>query len=384
MPQDLVILPDKAFLKRTLRYGGADLKKCYQCATCSSACTLSGDGDEFPRKQILLAQFGMEKELLKDPGPWLCFYCGECTKLCPRKVNPGEVMMALRRYLTTRYDWTGLSRRMYDSARWEIGILALVALFVVALFTLPHNFGFGLLAQSGPAAMSTVMLERFAPVRMVHLGDTILALLLTLFVLSNAARMLVELNKGESIPVSFYVRNFGQFFIQALTQKRWRNCDDKSQWLRHFVMVSGYATIFTLVVVFLPWFQIADSHFDWTSIPGYYAAAVLLGTTLSILRDRANHSSEMHRFSHLSDWLFPILLLLTAATGILLHILRMLDLAMAVYVTYTVHMAIAVPMLVVEVPFGKWAHLLYRPLAIYVAAARKDFVGRASACPGET
>jgi hypothetical protein len=37
---------------------------------------------------------------------------------------------------------------------------------------------------------------------------------------------------------------------------------------------------------------------------------------------------------------------------------------------YTVHMAIAVPMLVVEVPFGKWAHLLYRPLAIYVDAVR--------------
>jgi hypothetical protein len=26
-----------------------------------------------------------------------------------------------------------------------------------------------------------------------------------------------------------------------------------------------------------------------------------------------------------------------------------------------------VPMLVLEVPFGKWAHLAYRPLAIYFA-----------------
>jgi heterodisulfide reductase subunit C/quinone-modifying oxidoreductase subunit QmoC len=28
-------------------------------------------------------------------------------------------------------------------------------------------------------------------------------------------------------------------------------------------------------------------------------------------------------------------------------------------------MAVAVPMLVVEVPFGKWSHLVYRPLAVY-------------------
>ncbi len=48
---------------------------------------------------------------------------------------------------------------------------------------------------------------------------------------------------------------------------------------------------------------------------------------------------------------------------------------MATYVMYMVHLAIAVPMLVVEVPFGKWAHLLYRPLAMYVAAAAGEREG---------
>jgi hypothetical protein len=28
-------------------------------------------------------------------------------------------------------------------------------------------------------------------------------------------------------------------------------------------------------------------------------------------------------------------------------------------------------MLVVEVPFGKWAHLMYRPLALYLVAVRR-------------
>ena len=48
-----------------------------------------------------------------------------------------------------------------------------------------------------------------------------------------------------------------------------------------------------------------------------------------------------------------------------------MNLPMPTYVTYVVHMAIAVPMLVVEVPFGKWSHLLYRPLGIFVATVKK-------------
>jgi nitrate reductase gamma subunit len=155
---------------------------------------------------------------------------------------------------------------------------------------------------------------------------------------------------------------------------RWRECEDSQairNWVRHLFLVTGYVTIFTLVAVFLPWFQIENSSFHWTSILGYYATIVLLVTTAWMLLDRRRKVSEMHRFSHLSDWLFPILLFFTALTGILVHLLRMLNLAMPTYVIYMVHMAIAVPMLVVEVPFGKWAHLLYRPLAIYVAAVRR-------------
>jgi heterodisulfide reductase subunit C/quinone-modifying oxidoreductase subunit QmoC len=52
-----------------------------------------------------------------------------------------------------------------------------------------------------------------------------------------------------------------------------------------------------------------------------------------------------------------------------MHTFRMLDWPMATYLTYATHLVIAVPMLAVEVPFGKWAHLLYRPLAAALAAA---------------
>lgn len=338
---------------------------------------------------MIEAQWGLKAKLLEDPGPWLCFYCGECSKTCPRQANPAETMMALRRCLTAEYDWTGLSRLMYRSAFWEIGILALVAAIIVGLFTLPQNFGFGLLSRSGPAALSAVMLGKFAPVGIVDLGDRILFLLLSFFLLTNAARMFYSLTRGQKIPARLYLTYLPHLIFQAVTQKQWKECKDSEatkNWVRHLFLVTGYGTMFTLVVVFLPWFQVDNSSIRWTSLLGYYATAVLVGATVWMLIDRIRKHGEMHRFSHLSDWLFPILLFLTAVTGILLHVLRVMDLPMATYVMYTVHMAIAVPMLAVEVPFGKWAHLLYRPIAIYVAAVRREateFSSRETAVAGQ-
>ena len=152
--------------------GGADLKKCFQCATCTSTCSLSSDEGAFPRKQVLLAQWGMKKELLKDPAPWLCFYCGECSKRVPaggqpRRDDDGAAPLPhhavrLDRTLAPDVPLGVLGDR--DAARWWLAV-------VVGLFTLPQNFGFGLLQPFGPAAAANVMLDKFAPKEMVHLGD---------------------------------------------------------------------------------------------------------------------------------------------------------------------------------------------------------------------
>jgi quinone-modifying oxidoreductase, subunit QmoC len=389
MSDRISVKPDTELIRHLKENGGEDFRKCYQCATCTAVCSLSNGEYGFPRKQMLLAQWGQKELLLEDPAPWLCFYCGDCSKRCPRQADPGETMMALRRYLTSQYDWTGLSRLMYRSVFWEFGILAAVAVTVVLLFTIPQNFGFGLLSRSGPAALSTVMLNHFAPVGIVDVGDRIMAGILGLLLLTNAARMFSGLTRGEKIPMHYYIAKLPHMIWQGVTQKRWSDCASREgikNWVRHLVLVSGYALMFTLVVVFLPWFQINDSSFHWTSFLGYYATAVLLGSTAWILFDRMRKRSGMHRFSHFSDWLFPILLLLAALTGILLHLFRVLDMPMPTYVTYMIHLAIVVPMLVVEVPFGKWGHLLYRPLAIYVGAVRssaKELQGRSPAASSQ-
>ena len=49
----------------------------------------------------------------------------------------------------------------------------------------------------------------------------------------------------------------------------------------------------------------------------------------------------------------------------------------AANVTYIVHLALVVPMLALEVPFSKWSHLAYRPLAVYLAQVRATALAKA-------
>ena len=357
------------------RFGGETISKCFNCGNCTAVCALSRDDTVFPRKHIRFLQVGAREKMLSSIDPWLCYYCGGCSDTCPRQAEPGELMMASRRWLTGMYDWTGLSRLMYKSHVWELGALLAVAALVLLLFTIPSDFGFGLL-QKHPEAREKVALEFFAPKDVVHIGDLILAGFLSFFLLSNAGRMFRFATRGKKIPLEAYILELKEFVVHFITQKRWKECDNDNtrHWLRHVFLVTGYGTMFALVVLFLPWFQVEDRSFHWTSLLGYYSTLVLLGTTSWIFFDRLQKKNQIHKHSHLSDWLFIALLFLTSVTGILLHLCRLLDLAMPTYWIYMIHLMIAVAMLAIEVPFGKWSHLFYRPLAIYISRvqARAD------------
>jgi len=363
--------PDLGFVEELSSFGAKTFQKCYQCATCSVSCSLSPDENPFPRKEMLWAKWGLTDRLMSDLDVWTCYYCGDCSSRCPRQADPGETMMALRRYLTTRYDWTGLSRRFYLSEAWEIGAIAAVGLFVVALFYFFH----------GPMLTDRVSVNTFAPVFWVEVGDWFMALILSTFLLSNAYRMYRHTMGDEKIPLSVYVRQIPTFIVNFATQKRWRDCgeggeggQDRGRWLKHFLLVTGYMTMMTLIIVFLRWFQTDEIHpiYHPTRLLGYYATAVLLYVTVEMMISRLKKKDEIHKYSEFSDWLFLVLLFLTTLTGIAMHIFRLAGMPLSTYYSYVVHLAIAVPMLVVEVPFGKWAHLMYRPLALYLKAVKES------------
>jgi Fe-S oxidoreductase len=353
---------DPNLYQEVSQFGARDMEICMQCGNCSASCPLSDGNDTFPRKIYRYLQLGLRDKLLGSPVPWLCYYCGECNKDCPRGAEPAETMMATRRWLTTQYDWTGLAKRLYLSEAWEIGALSAVALFVILLFVFFH----------GPIITDRVAVNSFAPVMWIEIGDLVMAAVLTAFLLSNAFRMFRFIMAGTKAPLWLYVTEAKSFVIHFATQKRWRQCgEDRSRWLKHFILVTGYMTMMTLIVVCIRWFQVDDSSWHFTSIFGYYATGVLLYLTVEMFLSRLKKKADLHRFSEPTDWLFLILLFFTTLTGILMHLVRLAGWPMGTYVMYVVHLAIAVPMLVIEVPFGKWSHLFYRPLAMFLTIIRE-------------
>ncbi len=355
-------------------YGAVDIEACFNCGNCTAVCPLSTDATPFPRNNIRLLQVGLRDRLLDSIDPWLCYYCGECSQTCPRQAEPAEAQMAMRRWLTAQYDWTGLARRFYTSQVWEIGAVLLLATFVMVMFALFH----------GPIVTDHVALNTFAPAPIIEILDWIMLAGLSFFLLSNVFRMyLFTIHRGAkvSIPFALYFTEAWQLLYQFVTQIRFSKCDEdqgdrfltKLRWRNHWILVSGYVTMFVLIVVFLRWFQTDNLYPVWHPQRwlGYYATVALLFGATDAIWGRIKHDHQMHRFSHPSDWIFPILLLLTALTGIFVHTSRYLGLPLATYYIYVAHLAILTPMLVLEVPFGKWSHLAYRPFAIYFQALKE-------------
>ena len=97
-------------------------------------------------------------------------------------------MMSLRRYLTSRYDWTGLSKKFYTSETWELGfILFFAALVVIAFLVILPSFGFRFTTELTPEG--GVKVNSFAPIRIVETFDWIMAGVVATLLISNILRM---------------------------------------------------------------------------------------------------------------------------------------------------------------------------------------------------
>ncbi len=355
------------------QFGIINPEICYNCGMCVAVCGQSGMDHNFPRRTIRCVQLGLEKELLTSVDPWLCYYCGDCTDSCPREAEPAEMMMAIRRWTIAKYDPTGLSWKMYTSFKSFLLISAFWALLPVVGLLILHFLGYA------EVVTDSVQLNKFAPVEIIWFASHIYGLYLATVLLIGGYRMhkqvMAEDFKKIDVKKSDYFFTAKEFLDSFFTQRKWRKCGSKEirRWLRHFLLFISYATMFTLIVGFLWWFQ-TDEIYPLTHPQrwiGYLATLLLLYTTLDIIIGRIRKRAQIHRFSHHSDWVFPVSLFLVVVSGIFVHVLRYMALPWPTYIMYTFHLMVSTVMLSTEVGVGKWSHLLYRPLAHYLDAVKQ-------------
>ena len=339
-------------VKRFRKYGTGDWNACFHCGNCTAVCSLTEQGILFPRKEIRAMQMGLRNTLATQTEPWLCYYCGDCSESCPRDANPGEMMMVLRRFLTSVYDWTGLSALFYTS------LPALTIAFLMIAFSI----------------IGVCFVKQFNTESIMHFGHsfekyTILGVA-SLILLPNIIRMFwyVVIKGKIKAPFSAYVKGIWDLILHMFTQKNMLKCEGNTfRWFEHFLIVFGYLLLL-ITMVFLNWFSTENTFIIWL---GYIAGGVVFILTFDFILGRFKKDKELNKFTHPTDWIFVIWLFLIGLTAFIVRILIDTDLIHNNLWFYIVHLIITAPWALLVVPFGKWMHFIYRSFALYYANLKR-------------
>ncbi len=347
----LKINPD--FINDLKKFGAGDINACYNCGNCTAICPLSEGDVSFPRKMLRLSVLGAKDKMKVSLEPWLCYYCGECSETCPREANPGELMMSLRRWLTAKYDWIGLSGLLYSSIPALIIALILVGMGVITVaFTKQFN-------------IEEIM-------HFGHLFEMIAIIcVFSLIIFPNIIRMFWFTIIKEKIkaPFSSYVKGLNDLVIHMFTQKNALKCENNTfRWFEHFLIVIGYLLLL-ITTVFFNWFLTENTFIIWL---GYSVGAVVFIFTFDFIIGRFRKNKEINKFSHPSDWLFVIWLFLLGLTAFIVRILVDINLINNSIWLYLIHLIILAQWAIIIVPFGKWTHFLYRSFAMYFDNLKKS------------
>jgi len=90
------IKPNPEFEKQVADLGGADVKMCFQCGTCTASCPSGRRTSYRVRKMMRQTQLGLKEEILSSEELWDCTTCYTCVERCPRAVPIVDVVVALR------------------------------------------------------------------------------------------------------------------------------------------------------------------------------------------------------------------------------------------------------------------------------------------------
>lgn len=366
-----VAISDPTLLAELRRYGKFDPTGCYQCGSCTISCDLVDDVVSFPRRSIRYALLGLRQPLLQSLEPWVCHDCGDCSIVCPRQSEPRISMITLRRFLSAQYDWTGIASRLLQSKGWYLGSLISVAVLTVVLI-----LGYHLWYVAMPVrefVTTPFGLEHAFPLIIYYtLAVTCLPLLL---LFSRVFRIwhLTMAGGSRGIPTSAYFVEVWIYFYQSITNSMMRKCPERGRWLGHFLLALGTFTMLIVKVFGLRWFQ-TDNIYPFYNPQrwiGYLASGFILYGIGGILVGRLSGRKEIYKETHFQDLVFPVLLVLTVVSGLVAHVLRYAGLELSCHLAYALHVIFATPMLVIEMSFGKWAHMVYRPLALYFLAVKE-------------
>ncbi len=376
---------DTGLLADIKRFGAADVSACFSCGTCTAICPLVGDDDTFPRRMIRYAQVGLRDKLLSSKELWSCYACGECSESCPTQAEPSEFMAAARRYAIASYDRTGLARLMYT---WPF-VGTIIAIALAAFFAL------FMYAGHGPMSGTSLDLFGFIPEELIHLSGVVVMVVVFLAGLGGVFNMVRSVGRQAGLSWRSLLRDRAELrrsasaawqalAVDTLAQRRYRSdCETEAaevpwfrqRWFIHGAAMWGFLGLLAATILDYG-LALAGIKETGTPVPIWHpirllgtvaGLALVYGTTMLMWR-RFRRADRSVRTSTVSDWTFLWLLEIAGLTGFALELALYLPQAPTWgYWMFLFHVAVAME-LVLLAPFMKFAHAIYRPLALFFLA----------------
>lgn len=356
-----LLAPSAELREELKRRGGATATRCFQCATCSGVCELAPDDGPFPRRQMLLAQWGQIDRLAADSAVWLCHQCNDCTVRCPRDARPGDVMQALRSLVIERLAAPRAMGKLVSRARvtWPVLLGAPLVLWLM------------LLGAAGHLAVPGVITayEQVVPHWMIYSVFFPLSALVLLSAWTSGRRFWALLaTTGPPRRGSFFAA-LVPVAAEIVTHRRFASCDAARprRW-GHLMLFWGFvgaAVTSGLLVVALYGFgmemPLPLGH-PFKVLGNISAVLLVAGGTIVAVQRFTNQKVAGNTTAF--DTFFVSVVVLVIATGVAAEVARLAQAAgAAAAAIYIVHLT-AVFTLFATFPYSKFAHMLYRTLAM--------------------
>jgi quinone-modifying oxidoreductase subunit QmoC len=394
-----LVRPDRRFVETIMARGGGDLKRCFQCATCSVVCDLAEGRRPFPRKEMHWAQWGLKDRLVADPDVWLCHQCGDCSARCPRGARPGDVLAAVREQVVRHYAVPRfLTTWANGAATLPLVLLLPIALLAAALLArapleraLPVGEEHGFYAGFFPHWLLIGFFGLFT-------GLACLAAVVGIVRFWRAMRA-ADAADGGYAPLVGLLASVGRVLRSIVTHERFAQCRaQRPRRLAHLAAFYGFLALYVVTIWAVldlyvnPYLFGLASQYPFGLLHPMKVLANVGGLLLVVgcvkaIADRRRDVPGTPA-STAFDWIFIWLLLAVGVTGFATEVLRFTtgpdsSLASVAYGVYFVHLVVVFQLLV-YLPYSKFAHVLYRTVAMVYAehtARRRPVLAASPALP---
>jgi quinone-modifying oxidoreductase subunit QmoC len=313
-------------------------------------------------------QWGLKERALGNSSIWLCHQCGTCNTYCPRDAKPSNVMAALREdsishYAVPRFMGGALSAPKYLPLLFAVPTLIFLAVL-------------GGLGHLGSLPEGRIVFSKFMPILWIEIVFLASIGLSVLGAAVGGLRYWRAMNAAAAGSGQGPGAHLWPTIHDILRHRRFRQCTEAPAGTRssgkeyfHATHLAVFYGFLGLVVTTAP-VGIGIYAFGYlTPWPFWHPVKILgnlsgaaVAAALAVFLGKRIAEGHKTGKSTYADWLFLAILGLTTLTGFGSQWLRLADLRLA-YPTYFVHL-LFVFFLLVYIPYSKFAHLVYRTVAM--------------------